>query len=148
MYESKKKNFSVFTAEQLELRIRCSDPFVLSALKGVNLQVSSTRPVNISDLEELSKEPFVLFFEPPSLDERIVNQSALFSILSKPDVLLDDWIARHPEVCRRIIIPAKMKSEFRDKLDHSNMNEKIMFPGVDGIAQFLGRYYTFRPKIQ
>jgi len=142
-----KRNFNVFSAEQLEMRIRCSDHFVLSALKGVNLQVSSTRPVAIMDLEHLSNDPFVVFLEPPSLDERIINQCALFSILSKPDMLMDDWIARYPQVCRRIVIPAKMKSEIRDKLDHSNMNEKVMFPGVDGIAQFLGRYYTFRPKI-
>lgn len=35
---------------------------------------------------------FVLFFEPPSLDERIVNQVALFSFTSRADLQMDDWL--------------------------------------------------------
>jgi FRG domain len=35
----------------------------------------------LRDFDRLSKEPFVLFVEPPSLDERIVNHSALFSLM-------------------------------------------------------------------
>jgi len=140
-----KTNYNVFTTDQLEFRIRGSDPYMLSALKEINIQVASTRAVTMSDVEKLDKEPFLVFLEPPALDERIVNQSALFSILSTPDGQLDDWILKHPECCRRIIIPAKMKSEIRDKLDQTNINERVLFPGVGGTAQFLSRYYTYRP---
>ena len=34
----------------------------------------------VRELDGLSKEPFLLFLEPPSLDERIINQAALFSV--------------------------------------------------------------------
>jgi hypothetical protein len=35
---------------------------------------------------------FMVFFEPPTLDARIINQGALFSFLSRPDLDLDDWL--------------------------------------------------------
>jgi hypothetical protein len=41
----------------------------------------------VPDLDALDKfqnHEFVLFLEPPSLDERIVNQAALFSVMSRP----------------------------------------------------------------
>src|SRR5688572_23466752 len=36
-------------------------------------------------------KPFALFLEPPSLDDRIVNQFALFSLMSSQSVQLDAW---------------------------------------------------------
>ena len=85
---------------------------------------------------------FVVFFEPPSLDQRIVNQHALFSLMPSPTTLLDDWLARHPELCRRIIIPAKLKWEVRDKLDQSNITERVLFPGLAGLSSWLTRHYS------
>ena len=94
--------------------------------------------------DALAKAPFLVFFEPPSLDERIVNQFALFSMLSSPTVSLDDWLARHPDVVRRLVIPAGLKWEIRDKLDQANITERVLFPGLDGLGRWLSRYYTPR----
>jgi hypothetical protein len=87
----------------------------------------------------------VLFFEPPSLDDRIVNQYALFSIMTNATAILDDWLVKHPEFYRRIIIPAELKWEIRDKLDQANITERVLFPGLDGLARWLKRHY--QPKI-
>jgi len=87
----------------------------------------------------------VLFFEPPSLDDRIVNQFGLFSLMSSPISILDNWLVKHPEVYRRIIIPAELKWEIRDKLDQANITERVLFPGLDGLAAWLKRHY--QPKI-
>ncbi|MCF6333433.1 MAG: FRG domain-containing protein [Draconibacterium sp.] len=86
----------------------------------------------------------VLFFEPPSIDDRIVNQFALFSIISDATSVLDHWLVKHPEVYRRIIIPAELKWEIRDKLDQANITERVLFPGLDGLANWLKRHY--QPK--
>lgn len=86
----------------------------------------------------------VLFFEPPSLDDRIVNQFALFSMMTSATGILDDWLLQHPETYRRIIIPAKLKWEVRDKLDQANITERVLFPGLDGLAHWLRRHY--QPK--
>ena len=85
-----------------------------------------------------------IFLEPPSLDDRIVNQFALFSIMSDPVSVFDDWLLQHQQVFRRIIIPSKLKWEIRDKLDQANITERVLFPGLDGLASWLKRHY--QPK--
>jgi hypothetical protein len=93
-----------------------------------------------------ARKPFVVFLEPPSLDPRIVNQLALFSLMSSPDAMLEDWLAARPEVGRRIVVPAALKWEVRDKLDQANINERVLFPGLDGLSRWLTRYYWPKPQ--
>ena len=85
---------------------------------------------------------FLLFLEPPSMDERIVNQYALFSVMPNPRRIVDDWLIRHPDLYRRIIIPARLKWECRDKLDQCNITERVLFPGLDGLSSWLRRHYS------
>jgi hypothetical protein len=99
------------------------------------------------ELEALAAEAFYLFLEPPSLDERIVNQYALFSLLSSPTASLEEWLAERPEVGRRIVIPAELKWEVRDKLDQANITERVLFPGLDGLSAWLTRYYLPRGEV-
>src|SRR5207248_11704347 len=90
----------------------------------------------------------VLFVEPPSFDARIVNQYALFSLMSRVDASLDAWLEEHPGLARRILVPAKLKWEVRDKLDQANLTERVLFPGLDGISRWLARYYAPRSASQ
>jgi hypothetical protein len=96
----------------------------------------------LKDFDSLSREPFVVFVEPPAVDRRILNQLALFSLMSSPTARLDEWLERHPELCRKVRIPASLKWEIRDKLDQANVNERVLFPGLDGLSRWLARYYT------
>jgi hypothetical protein len=100
----------------------------------------------LPEFDRLAVEPFVVFFEPPSLDARIVNQFALFSLMSRATVRLDQWLEAHPELYRRIIIPATLKWEIRDKLDQANITERVLFPGLDGLSRWLKRYYSPNPR--
>jgi FRG domain len=99
----------------------------------------------LGDFDRLARTPFVVFLEPPSLDPRIVNQFALFSLMSSPQATLNDWLARHPALAKRVIISAALKWEIRDKLDQANINERVLFPGLDGLSQWLTRYYWPKP---
>jgi hypothetical protein len=103
----------------------------------------------LAALDRLSrgKEPFAMFLEPPSLDDRIVNQFAGFSLLSSPRAQISKWIERHPRLFRRVIIPASLKWEIRDKLDQANINERVLFPGLDGLSRVLKRYYSPRGAV-
>jgi FRG domain-containing protein len=101
-----------------------------------------------STLDELDGladgDDFVLFLEPPSLDDRIVNQYAVFSLMSSPEARLDDWLEKRPGIGRRIVVPAELKWEVRDKLDQANVTERVLFPGLDGLARWMTRHYSPR----
>lgn len=96
---------------------------------------------SLRSFDSLSREPFVVYIEPPSVDARILNQFALFSLMSSPAASLEHWLRDHPELYRRVIVPAELKWEVRDKLDQANINERTLFPGLDGLSRWLERYY-------
>jgi hypothetical protein len=99
---------------------------------------------SLPSFDELHDEEFVAFLDPPSLDARIVNQFAAFSVMNDAGARLDEWLEQHPEMYRIIVIPAKLKWEVRDKLDQANVAERMLFPGLDGLCRWLTRYYTPR----
>ena len=90
---------------------------------------------SLYDFDALAREDFVVFFEPPSLDDRITNQFALFALLSNPQVRFDQWLMWHSDVSRTITIPAALKWEVRDKLDQANITERVLYPGLDGLSR-------------
>jgi len=96
---------------------------------------------SIPELQTLKKEDFAVFFEPPSLDQRIVNQYAVFSMMSNPNRTISEWLSTTEVRYFCIVIPAELKWEIRDKLDQSNINERVLFPGLDGLARWLKRHY-------
>lgn len=98
----------------------------------------------LRDFDSLAEDEFVVFLEPPSLDPRITNQFALFSVMSSPSTSLDQWLEKHAELARNIVIPADLKWEVRDKLDQAGITERMLYPGLDGLARWLSRYYVRR----
>lgn len=90
---------------------------------------------------------FLLFFEPPSLDSRIVNQYALFSIASSPQCDINEYLFKfYPDAISKIIIEKKLKWPLRNRLDQYNITERILFPGHDGLATYLKRHYSPAPS--
>ncbi len=97
---------------------------------------------DLASFDDLGKADRPLFFEPPSDDARIVNQFAFFSVMSGINAKLDNWLDQHPDLYCRVIIPKELKWEVRDKLDQANITERLLFPGLDGLAATLTRHYT------
>jgi hypothetical protein len=114
---------------------------------GFTVEMLGKKAPTLEEFDGLgTPEEFVVFFEPPSLDDRVVNQYALFSVMSNNHGQLDLWLQNHLDLYRRIIIPASLKWEIRDKLDQANINERTMYPGLDGLSQWLKRHYSPGPK--
>ena len=95
----------------------------------------------LRDFDALARAPFLVFLEPPAVDRRILNQLALFSLMNSPTAEMGDWLEQNPDLSRRVVIPAGLKWEIRDKLDQANVNERILFPDLDGLSRWLTRYY-------
>ena len=99
---------------------------------------------SLDELAVLSEIPALVFLEPPALDQRIVAQYALFSLLTRLDSNMGAWTTDHDEMCRRVIVPSRVKWEIRDKLDQANITERVLYPGLDGLCRWLRRYYADR----
>ena len=57
----------------------------------------------------------------------------------------DDWLqlphVRGAVHATKIVIAADLKWEIRDKLDQSNINERVLMTGLDGLCAWLKRHY-------
>ena len=93
------------------------------------------------DLDMVNKA--LVLLEPPSIDQRIINQYSYFSIIpagmehTYDDFGIEQFLEEQTSRTVKYTISAKLKWRIRDMLDHMNMNERIMFPGLDGLSKWL-----------
>jgi hypothetical protein len=82
--------------------------------------------------------------EPPSLDARIVAQAATFTLCSDKRQPFDRFLDRHELgfALTKFVIPAREAARFRDQLDLVSVDERRLFPDLDGLAAHLRRYYS------
>ena len=87
----------------------------------------------------------VVFFEPPSIDARIQNQFGILSIMNGSERSHQDYFEKiaiqFPQAIQRVIIKSHAKPQIRDMLDQNNITERMLFPGLPGLCDWLRRYY-------
>jgi hypothetical protein len=88
--------------------------------------------------------PFACMLEPPSLDVRIVAQSAAFTLCSDKRRSFDSFLEQHGlgDTLTKLVIPAVERGRIRDQLDLVSVDERRLFPDLDGVAAHLKRYYS------
>lgn len=79
--------------------------------------------------------------EPPSIDPRIINQYAAFSIIPSDMDDIEAFLDTHTADTVRYIIRKEIRWDVRDLLDQFNISERIVYPGLDGLSQTLARHY-------
>lgn len=82
-----------------------------------------------------------VFIEPPSVDQRIVNQYSFFSIIPTDMEDVEDYLDQYTDRTVRFVIPHALRWDLRDLLDQYNVSERILYPGLDGLSQTLARHY-------
>lgn len=112
--------------------------------KCFTVEMLSNVAGSLTEFDGMSDEDFVLFFDPPSMDYRLINQYALHSVISNSSKSMWDMLKDHDDLWRKIVIPSELKWEIRDKLDQANINERVLFPGLDGLSKWLARHYSPR----
>jgi hypothetical protein len=87
---------------------------------------------------------FACMLEPPSLNTRIAAQSATFTLCSDKRVPFDRFLEGHGlgSVLTKFVIPASEAARFRDQLDLVSVDERRLFPDLDGVAAEMKRYYS------
>ena len=93
---------------------------------------------------KLPVRDFACMIEPPSVSARIVAQSAVFTLCSDKNSSFDAFLNSHEldAALRKYTIPGDEVRRFRDQLDMASVDERRLFPGLDGLAAHLKRYYS------
>jgi len=82
--------------------------------------------------------------EPPSVDQRIINQYSFFSIIPSGMENIEDYLEKYTEHTVRYVIKKEIRWQVRDLLDQFNISERILYPGLDGLSRSLARHYFVR----
>ncbi len=88
----------------------------------------------------------MVVIEPPSIDPRIVNQYAFFTVVPMGISDIEGFLTEKTKDTRKYIISKELRWMIRDILDEANMNERMIYPGLDGISQSLKRHYYVRGR--
>ncbi len=87
---------------------------------------------------------FAALIDPPAIDSRIVVQSSTFTFCTERGVTLDKFlIAKGLEgFLTKFVLPVDRVSHLRDQLDLCSVDERRLFPDLDGVAAEMRRYYS------
>ena len=110
----------------------------------VHILASLFNDLNDFDILSAKDGDICALFEPPSIDARIVNQLSILSVMNGPNKSHDLLLRKNagiPGLVQRIIIDHRAKAEIRDMLDQNNITERMLFPGLPGLCDWLRRYY-------
>ena len=118
--------------------------FLVSDLDAVLRERRFGSPWEFLNAEVSSAQEFVAILEPPAVTERISVQAGVFSFCASKTKTLDQILreADLGDALTRFVIPAERAEYMRDQLDLCTVDERRLFPGLDGVAAELRRYYA------
>lgn len=88
----------------------------------------------------------MVVIEPPSIDPRIINQYSFFSVVPSGMEDIEGFLDRNTSHTVKYIIGRELRWRIRDMLDQLNINERIVYPGLDGLSTWLARYYYVKEE--
>lgn len=140
-----KRNCAVWRIDARELNEKLPDRY-REALNSKSTFIFSLKLLSkvVNSIEEYDRDmdgKSLVTIEPPSIDQRIVNQYSFFTMLPKGIKDLEKFLDENTENTVKYIINKNLRWDLRDILDQLNMNERIIYPGIDGIACWLARHY-------
>ncbi len=86
----------------------------------------------------------MLIVEPPSIDQRIINQYSYFSIVPHGIADVEGFLKQRTQNTVKYIIDRQIRWEISDMLDQFNITERTIYPDLDGLTKMLARHYFVR----
>ncbi len=83
----------------------------------------------------------MVIIEPPSLNQRIINQHSFFAVVPMGIDNIEEFLDRNTEETVKYVIDSKLRWRVRDMLDQLNMSERIVYPGLEGLSKWIARHY-------
>ena len=83
----------------------------------------------------------MVVIEPPSINSRIVNQYAFFSIIPIGMTDVEGFLDKNTKNTVKYVIDRDFRWRVRDFLDQLNVSERIVYPGLDGLSKWIARHY-------
>lgn len=83
----------------------------------------------------------MLVVEPPSIEQRIINQYSFFTIVPLGVESVDDFLQKYTDKTIKYVIKKEIRWRVRDLLDQMNISERIVYPRLDGLSRWLARHY-------
>ena len=96
---------------------------------------------SLSQYDDDMKDQAMIIIEPPSINQRIVNQYSFFSLVPMEMTDIEDFLDKRTNNTVKYVIDKNLRWRVRDMLDQLNMSERIVYPGLDGLSQWIGRHY-------
>ena len=101
---------------------------------------------NLRQYDQDMSDHAMVCFEPPSMDQRIVNQYSFFTAIPSGVKDIEGFLDAYTENTVKYVIDKSLRWELRDILDQFNINERMIHPGTDGIAKWLARHYYVKSE--
>ena len=120
----------------------------LDAEKTFVFSVNSLNAVvkSLQDYDEDMGDQAFVSLEPPSVDQRIINQYSFFTVIPSGIENISDFLEKSPAITTKYIIDKSLRWQLRDILDQFNVNERIIYPGLDGLSKWIARHYYKKRK--
>ena len=84
-----------------------------------------------------------LILESKSMDQRVANQYSFISVVPSGMNDLDGFLEK-TENTVKYEVRKEIRWHLRDALDQMNITERMIYPGLDGVARVEGRHYYVR----
>ncbi len=79
--------------------------------------------------------------EPPSIDQRIISQYSFFSVIPSGIDDIEAYLDANTEHTIKYVIKKEIRWQVRDMLDQFNINERMLYPDLDGLSTSIARHY-------